>query len=434
MKKSTKTHTTVTATSKTSSNSTPFFQKKGEQANAAKATAFFQVPIQTKLSVNAPNDKYEKEADHVADAVTSGQPIANGGLYPQISPVVQRKMDKEEAPIQTKKESKDEEKIQRKEEDEMVQRKMDKEEAPIQTKKESKDEEKIQRKEEDEMVQKKEEKEEPIQKREEKESIQKKTNEDEESVQRRSDGKINRTPNQSFIAKLKSRIGFGEPLADTVRGKMETGFGADFSAIRIHRDNAAASLTKAIKAQAFTRGKDVFFNKGKYDPTSTQGANLLAHELTHTIQQGAVAAKSNEPTAESTTEIIDTTSTEQTQTIDSIATPPPSEEVLEQDQSAEPKTKEEVFSFIVDETQAEIQEDPATKAPNTPEEDTAFQNQLKFVEKKGKKQRQHQPKAVEIANTKKAAKAPANEVETYSKGKHVAKLEEEGAKVQPFNK
>lgn len=405
MKKGTKTHTTATETT-THSSSTPFFQKKGEQASVAKSTDFFQVPVQTKLSVNAPNDKYEKEADHVADTVTSGRPVGNAGLYSQISPVVQRKADKEEMPIQTKKGNKEEEKIQRKEEEEeMVQKKEDKEEEPIQAKK---DKEEI---------------------------VQKKTNEEEESVQRRSEGKINRSPNKSFIAKLKSRIGFGEPLPDTVRGKMEKGFGADFSAIRIHRDNAATSLTKAIKAQAFTRGKDVFFNNGKYDPASNKGVNLLAHELTHTIQQGAIAAKSNEPTTESNVETIDAPSTEGVETTASNDATPPLEEILEQTPTKEPLTKEEgAFSFTVDETETEILEDPTTKAPNSPEEDLAFQNQLKFVEKKGGNQRQHQPQSVEIANTKKAAKAPANEVETYSQGKHVAKLEEEGAKVKPFNK
>ena len=71
------------------------------------------------------------------------------------------------------------------------------------------------------------------------------------------------------------------------RQEMESGFGVDFSGIRIHTGSSAVMLSKDLGAQAFTHGSDIYFNSGKYDPGSGMGKQLLAHELTHTVQQGA---------------------------------------------------------------------------------------------------------------------------------------------------
>jgi len=67
---------------------------------------------------------------------------------------------------------------------------------------------------------------------------------------------------------------------------MEQSFGADFSSVRVHTDSASVQMNKEINAQAFTHGSDIYFNEGKYDTTSSDGQKLLAHELTHTVQQG----------------------------------------------------------------------------------------------------------------------------------------------------
>jgi hypothetical protein len=69
------------------------------------------------------------------------------------------------------------------------------------------------------------------------------------------------------------------------RAEMETGFGADFSQVNIHTGSQAVQMNKELGAQAFTHGKDIYFNEGKYNPNSNAGKHLLAHELTHTIQQ-----------------------------------------------------------------------------------------------------------------------------------------------------
>lgn len=77
----------------------------------------------------------------------------------------------------------------------------------------------------------------------------------------------------------------GTPLGDDTRNEMETGFGADFSKVKVHTGTDAERMSEGLNAQAFTHENHIFFNKGKYNPKSKEGKHLLAHELTHTIQQ-----------------------------------------------------------------------------------------------------------------------------------------------------
>ncbi len=79
----------------------------------------------------------------------------------------------------------------------------------------------------------------------------------------------------------------GSPLPAPVRGQMERRFGASFGNVRVHTGDAAAQHSGALNANAFTVGQDVFFGKDKFQPQSAGGQELIAHELTHTIQQGA---------------------------------------------------------------------------------------------------------------------------------------------------
>ncbi len=79
--------------------------------------------------------------------------------------------------------------------------------------------------------------------------------------------------------------GQGSPISDEVRSFMEPRFGADFSNVRIHTDSNAASVAQQINAKAFTVGNDVAFNTGEYVPETENGKQLLAHELTHVLQQ-----------------------------------------------------------------------------------------------------------------------------------------------------
>ena len=77
----------------------------------------------------------------------------------------------------------------------------------------------------------------------------------------------------------------GAPLQPDVRSDMESRFGQDFGDVRVHTDGAAHESAKSVNAQAYTVGSDVVFQRDKYDPESEAGKHMLAHELTHVVQQ-----------------------------------------------------------------------------------------------------------------------------------------------------
>ncbi|AOY81877.2 MULTISPECIES: DUF4157 domain-containing protein [Moorena] len=79
--------------------------------------------------------------------------------------------------------------------------------------------------------------------------------------------------------------GSGMPIALSIRKPMEQSFGADFSGVRVHNDAQSDQLNQSIQARAFTTGKDIFFRQGEYNPGSRGGQELIAHELTHVVQQ-----------------------------------------------------------------------------------------------------------------------------------------------------
>lgn len=95
---------------------------------------------------------------------------------------------------------------------------------------------------------------------------------------------------QSFVSsetasQLIASKGGGVPLPKFSKFEMEHGFGKDFSNVRIHTGTEAKKMSKKLGAQAFTQGSDIYFNSGKFDPEDTNGKKLLAHELTHVVQQ-----------------------------------------------------------------------------------------------------------------------------------------------------
>ena len=71
---------------------------------------------------------------------------------------------------------------------------------------------------------------------------------------------------------------------------MESRFGHDFSQVRVHTDTRAAESARAVNARAYTVGRNVVFGSGQYAPGSGEGQRLLAHELTHVVQQSATAS------------------------------------------------------------------------------------------------------------------------------------------------
>lgn len=80
--------------------------------------------------------------------------------------------------------------------------------------------------------------------------------------------------------------GGGQHLDHAMKKQMESAFGADFGRVRVHTDERADGLNRSLNARAFATGNDIYFRQGEYQPGSSQGRELLAHELTHVVQQG----------------------------------------------------------------------------------------------------------------------------------------------------
>ena len=204
-------------------------------------------PIQTKMTVTASNDAYEAEADAVAEQVVQKMHASQ----------VQRETEGNEG---------EEEELMAKR---MVQRETEGGEA-----------------EEEELMAKR--------------MVQRETESGEGEEEEVMAKRIQRSAGdmmgsfdvgQDFEKQLSTARGGGKSLDSSLQAKMGDAMGADFSGVRIHEDSASDSLNSSIQARAFTTGSDIFFKQGEYNPSSTEGQKLLAHELTHTVQQGAVSAK-----------------------------------------------------------------------------------------------------------------------------------------------
>ena len=102
-------------------------------------------------------------------------------------------------------------------------------------------------------------------------------------VRRRGDGGLE--AGSEIESRLAAQKGAGQPLPGSVRDFMEPRFGADFSGVRLHSGGEAAQMNADLRAQAFTHGQDIYLGAGAEAPGSKAGNLLLAHELAHTIQQ-----------------------------------------------------------------------------------------------------------------------------------------------------
>ncbi|MWB94636.1 DUF4157 domain-containing protein [Flavobacterium sp. GA093] len=265
-------------------------------------SSFFGPKIQKKLKTGTAGDRFETEADHVADKVVNKN-ASGGGLLQSKEEVQQKPISASITAVQAK-DMKKEEPVQKKgKEEEAVQKKGKEEEKPVQKK--GKEEEKpVQKKgkEEEKPVQKKEEKEEPIQAKcadcEKEDKVQKKDKKEEEKpVQKKEKNSESEVHDTELEGKLHDSKGSGTGMDKKTKKEMESGFGNDFSNVKIHTDARAVQMSQELGAQAFTNGNDVYFNDGKYNPHSKEGKHLLAHELTHTVQQTGMVQKSVDPDA-----------------------------------------------------------------------------------------------------------------------------------------
>jgi hypothetical protein len=118
--------------------------------------------------------------------------------------------------------------------------------------------------------------------------MQSEKEEEEEPIQSKSaDSSQTKTASENLHSQIEKTKGTGTQIDEQTRTFMGNRFGTDFSSINVHTGQAAEEMNKQLHAQAFTVGNDIYFNSGKYNPNSQEGRKLLAHELTHTIQQGA---------------------------------------------------------------------------------------------------------------------------------------------------
>ncbi|WP_281233225.1 eCIS core domain-containing protein [Flavobacterium gelatinilyticum] len=244
-------------------------------------SSFFSSKVQKKLKTGSAGDKYEIEADKTADKVVNNT-ASKGLLQSKADEEVQQKPISETISTVQSKEMKEEEPVQKKEKEE---------EKPVQKKSAKEEEKPVQKKgkEEEKPVQAKCEdcqKEEKVQKKDQKE--------EEKPVQKKAQNQNTEIQNNDLEGKLDSSKGGGNGLDKKTKNEMESGFGTDFSNVKIHTDSSAVQMSQELGAQAFTNGSDVYFNEGKYNPDSKEGKHLLAHELTHTIQQTGMVQKSTE--------------------------------------------------------------------------------------------------------------------------------------------
>ena len=283
------------------------------------------LPIQTKLTIGQPNDKYEQEADRVAEQVMRmPDPRSPSAAItrPAISPVVQRLCTECDEKLQRQplEEGEDEEKmmqpkriaglttpiIQRQgikseeEEEEALQMKpLASQITPlIQRQAESPE------KEDEEIVQTKPVSHSfgrvsvlPVQRQA--ESLEEEEKE-EETLQPKPTPGQNPIVSPNLQARITNLQGGGQPLPQASRAHFESRFGTDFSPVRLHTDRRAVDTARDISARAFTLGRNIVFGASQYQPESTEGKRLLAHELTHVVQQTGTKpldqqAQSDEP-------------------------------------------------------------------------------------------------------------------------------------------
>lgn len=222
--------------------------------------------IQTKLTLGPANDAYEQEADQVAKEVVRASR----------QPAVQR-------------ESTDEDELQMKPLADRISQVQRSYLAPLPIQREGMEEEELQTK-RVESVQREGMEEEELQAKR-VESVQREGMEEEELQASPNHGMEGGDVDADVASTIQSAKGGGQPLHDGVRSSMEQGFGADFSGVRVHTGGEADALNRSLNARAFTTGSDIFFGKGQYNPGSTGGQELIAHELTHTVQQGATGVQ-----------------------------------------------------------------------------------------------------------------------------------------------
>ncbi|HEY9866000.1 MAG TPA: DUF4157 domain-containing protein, partial [Candidatus Obscuribacterales bacterium] len=279
----------------------------------------FNLSLQKKLTVGQAGDKYEQEADSVAEKVVQqiNTPTTEKATSSQN---VQRQEGEQEEELQAKsdisaiqREGEDEEELQAKSDISAIQREGEQEEE-LQAKsdisaiqREGEDEEELQAKPDISAIQREGEEEEEIQAKPDISAIQREGEEEEEiqakpdisAIQREGEQEEelqakpqNKTMGGGAVSTdiettIQSAKSGGSSLDAGLQSKMGKAMGADFSGVKVHTDSQADKLNRSLSSRAFATGPNLFFKQGEYNPGSRSGQELIAHELTHVVQQGA---------------------------------------------------------------------------------------------------------------------------------------------------
>lgn len=175
---------------------------------------------------------------------------------------------------------------------------------------------------------------------------------------------------ESIARAIHAKRGAGRELDPQVRTDLGRKLGDDFSDVRVHTDDESDALNRTVRAEAFTTGKDVFFRAGKYDPASNEGRKLIAHELTHVVQQ-----RGSSPAAELTVSDPGDASERQASSVaDKVAAPTPAPLPAPALARAEAEDEEEVATSPVaraDEEEEEVATSPIARAEAEEEEEVA---------------------------------------------------------------
>jgi len=451
--------------------------------------------VQAKLAIGKPNDTYEKEADSMADTVVErthnkSQSSESSYFFPSapattvqkkpfeevqkkentdiqekplaatITPVVQ--LEQAEEPVQEKYSDSGSIKDVQKKPFEEVQKKpfeevQKQEEEEAQAKEEGvqmMEEEEVQTKEEGVQMMEEEEaqtKEEGVQMMEEEEAQTKEEGiqmMEEEEAQTKEEGvqmmeeeevqtKVDRPspPKANISKKITDARGKGSPLSTPVKSQMEGGFGADFSGVRVHTDSGAAEMNKDLGAKAFTAKNDIFFNEGQFNPASKEGQTLLAHELTHTVQQGASSALPEKPKGDAGAVNGSDAGANAAPQKEGALEPPANEEgtaLVEGGEEAAIDGKE----VDPDAAKGEGKEKSKGKGgkgkgakdvkttPRSPEEDPNFKKMEGRVDDRATAQQNHEEPTASAGAAQSAAMSPANERDSMAQAGQVDQMEE----------
>jgi hypothetical protein len=302
----------------------------------------------------------------------------------------------------------------------------------------------------------------------------------------RTGGKAPAVP-QGFASLMRRASGEGHPVPDQPRAFFESRFGVDFGSVRIHTGTNATKLNRSIQAKAFTRANHIYISDGAYDPSSNAGQSLLAHELTHVVQQGHAqpSTESHAPASpdlspngvlqrqeEAAAEEAGPSEEQKAQALAAAALAEKmaaeaeaygrAEVAKSKQQKAEEKEAEQAATqearaaggqareaeekgkkrqksegpamLAAPPEQAEEkapgpQAEP--KAPSSPEEDPAFQNVLKKIGGVAKKEKTHAPPQTKAAEAQAAAATPPEEITGRAENTHAEEMEK--AETPPFD-